>query len=350
MKQVHGRWLTAVAAVALGVLMLAAVDAGAKQDADGWLGVVIQNIDKDLQESEGLPSDEGVIITRVIDDSPAEKAGLQRGDVILKFDDRDARSVRRLTRMIEWARPGEKVNLVILRDGKEMPVVVEIGEREDDDEFFGWHGGDFDVDVPPMPDIPRIPRSPRAYTFSLGQLSGSHIGVSLYELSDQLAEQFGAKDGGALINEVFEDSPAEKAGLKAGDIIVEVDHKKVDDIDDIRKIISDKEDGEKVAIRVLRPMSNEELTVDVEVEERNTWSGVGNWRRGDDSDFRFYSRGDSRRAPRAFFWDNDEWREAMERWKDSDAMNEWRDELRKELEDLREELNDLKDELREKGY
>lgn len=345
MKLLQGKRFATVALATLAVFVLAAaIHVQAGQDADGWLGVMIQNIDEDLRLSEDLPSDDGVIITRVIDDSPAEKAGLERGDVIIKFDDREARSVRRLTRMIEWARPGETIDMVILRDGKEMPVVVEIGERDDDGEFFGWHDGDFRVH------LPDVPSPPEAYAFSLGHLSGSHIGVSLYELSDQLAEQYGANDGGALINEVLDDSPAEKAGLKAGDVIVEVDGRKVDDIRDIREVIGDKDDGEKVAVRVLRPLSNEELTVDVEVESRNTWSGVGGRHWVGDDDVRFYSRGDSRGAPHAFFWDNDEWKEAMEEWRDSDEMNEWREELREELEELRDELKDLQDEFREKGY
>ncbi len=341
MKLIQGRRFATVALATLAVFVLvAAIHVQAGQDADGWLGVMIQNIDEDLRLSENLPSDDGVIITRVIDDSPAEKAGLERGDVILKFDDREARSVRRLTRMIEWARPGEKIDMVILRDGKEMPVVVEIGEGDDDEEFFGRHHGDFRLRVP---HVPSPPSPPKAYTFSLGQLSGSHIGVSLYELSDQLAEQYGAKDGGALINEVLEDTPAEKAGLKAGDVIVEVDGRKVDDIGEIREIIGDKDDGDKVAVRVLRPLSNEELTIDVEVESRNTWSGVG------DRSWRSWSH-DRSRGPRTFFWDDDEWKKAMEEWRDSDEMNEWREELREELEDLREELKELQNEFHEKGY
>jgi len=340
------RWIPILALVPL-VLALAVVGVQAKKGENGWLGVYIQNIDRDLMESEDLPSTDGVLVTEVIDDSPAEKAGLERGDVILMYDGEDVRSVNRLTRMIERTDPGDKKELSILRDGAKDKIIVTIGEEEDDPNFSFFDGHGMWV-TPDPPDAPDEPRAPRVYNFSLGNVSTSRIGVSLFEMSDQLAEHYGATHGGALINEVMEDSPAEKAGLKAGDVIVEMDGDRVKDVDDVREAIQDKDEGDQVAVTVIR--GGKESTIDVEVEESNTWSGVG--------DHLFFSprtndiRGWSRN------WGN-EWNNEIrdnirqnlrESLRDArDANGEWRKELQEAMKELRKEMRELKKELKEKG-
>jgi serine protease Do len=299
----------------------------------GWVGIYIQGIDADLKESENLPSIEGVYVVDVLKDSPAQKAGLQKGDVILQFGDQTAKSVRGLTRDIERCKPGDAKTLVIRRDGAEKTVTVVIGKGSSAKEFFWADEGepvspsddpDFDVEVPDPPHV---------YGFSLGQLSNSRIGVSLYELSDQLAEYFGAKDGGALINEVVKDGPADKAGLQAGDVIVQVDHKPVENVADIRQRIQKKDGGDIATITVLRK-GNEERTVDVTVEESDTWSGIG--------DNRFF-----RVRPHAANRLMDDLRPAMR--KAQRAFRGSQQDLREEMDKLRQELDELRKELREKG-
>jgi hypothetical protein len=253
------------------------------------------------------------------------------------------RSVNRLTRVIERTDPGEKKELTIWRDGAEDRIIVTIGDEDDDpwSSYFGdhsWHAA---------PEPPDAPLPPHAYTFSLGNVSTARIGVSLYGLSDQLAEHFGTDHGGALINEVMEDSPAEKAGLEAGDVIVEMDGDKVGDVDDVREAIQDKEDGETVAVTVLR--DGRESTIDVEVEESNTWSGVGDHlffspRGNDVRDFRWNSHGWNREL-------RDNIRESLrESLRDArDGASEWREEMQDAIRDLRKEMRELQRELKEKG-
>lgn len=309
-----------------------------KEDADetGWLGVYIEDVDSELADEEGLPSAEGVYVNGVVDDSPAQEAGLKKGDVILKFNGQEARSVRRLTRLIEDTKPKTKVDIEILRDGDHRVLACEIGA--DDHEVWAWSDGDWDFDPPHVvvPDMPDVPSAPRAYSFSLGQLSNSYIGVGLYDMSEQLAAALGATDGGALINNVEEDSPAEKAGLKAGDVIVEIDHKKMYDTDDVRKAIQKKEDGEMVTVRVLRG-KNEDMTVDVKVESNDTWSGIGAPH--------FKLRHDNTGS---YEW-RDDMREGLSRVRKNLKENgdEWREELQEQMRELREELKALQKELRE---
>ncbi|MEW5873978.1 MAG: PDZ domain-containing protein [Candidatus Zixiibacteriota bacterium] len=334
-------WTRKAAWVAIPLAVVLIFGVGFAKTGDGYLGVYISDIDEDLQAAEDLPSTDGVMVTEVVDGSPAEEAGLKRGDVILKYGEKTVSSTRRLTRMIEWTEPGEKIALTVLRGGKESTLSATIGEDEGREmTVWSWSGDDDGpaVTIPPTPDVPM---APRAGIFSLGQVSSSRIGVSLNSLSDQLAEAYGATDGGALITEVEKDSPAEDAGLKAGDVIVEVDHKAVEDVDDIRRAISKKKEGEKVAVRVLRPLDHTDLTVDVEVEESSTWSGFGsgNWT-----------------APHVGRieipeFDTREWRSAQREYRDAmrEVRDDWREELEAEMEKLREELKELRQELREKG-
>lgn len=313
------------------------------EDETGWLGVIIDDISQRMAREEGLSSTDGVYISGVVDDSPAEKAGISEGDVIIRFDGQDIRSTRHLTRMIENTRPDTKVDIEIMRDGKQQVLVCEIGSTDDDSYGFNYNWNLFDApDVPRAPraprasrapDAPGTPRPPRAYSFSLGQLSSSYIGVGLYEMSDQLATALGATDGGALINEVEKDSPADKAGLKAGDVIVEIDHKKVSETDDIRRAIQRKKDGDVVTVRVLRGKT-EDKTVDVTVEENDTWSGMG--------------------MPRTFRMRPDnagtfEWREDLDDLKEKmrESGGEWREELQEQMRELREEMRELREKLRD---
>ena len=178
-----------------------------------------------------------------------------------------------------------------------------------------------DVDIPRAPRARHAPRAPRAYGFSTGHLSTAHIGVSLYELSEQLADTYDVK-GGALINEVVEDSPAEEAGLKAGDVIVKMDGKRVDDISEIREAIQDKDEDETIGVTVLRDGS--EKTFDVGIEESNTWTGIGvpgvrafSWttrEHDDDND-----------------WDDDDWEDYRDARRDyRDSYKDWGDDWRGE--------------------
>lgn len=329
----------AIAQSAANPFYFQATDKEDEDDASGWLGVYIDEVDKTLAEEENLPSDNGVYVSGVIDDSPAEDAGLEEGDVILKFNGESVNSVRRLTRLIEATKPKTKVDIEIFRDGAQRVLACEIGADDSEVWVFGDDTG-FDpphVVVPRAPRAPDAPRTPRAYSFSLGQLSNSYIGVGLYDMSDELAAVMGATDGGALINKVEDDSPAEKAGLKAGDVIVEIDHKKVYDTDDVRKAIQRKKEGEVATVRVLRGKT-EDKTVDVVVESNDTWSGIG-------APERFHVRPDN--AGMLEWRDNLHDNLGMMRRNLKEDGAEWREELEAELKELREELKELRNELRD---
>ena len=155
----------------------------------------------------------------------------------------------------------------------------------------------------------------------------------MQDLTEQLGEYFGVKHGeGVLITEADKDEPAYEAGLRAGDVIVEVDGEKIDDVDELRDEISDKDEGDKVEIKIIRDRQPKKFTV--EVEKGKEWS--------DDHlkglDKLKVLRGDIH-TPGAL-WEEKEFREHEE------GLSEELEELREELEELREELEELKEELR----
>jgi S1-C subfamily serine protease len=290
-----------------------------KESARGWLGVYVQDITEELKEAMDLKSEEGVLVRDVVEDSPADEAGIREEDVILVFDKKKVDDSDELIRVVREASPGDKVNLMIVREGKEKSVSVILGKVPKDKlhvlEYSPEH------------------KKFKTYSYGFSAFSGVRIGVKVQDLNEQLGEYFGIKDGeGALITEVDEDGPAHEAGLKAGDVIVEVDGKKIEDVDELRDEISDKDEGENVEIKVIRDRQPKEFTV--EVEEAEEWS-LGHLKGLDNLKVLPPDV-----ALPGFLWEEKKLREH------EDEFSEELEGLKEELEKLKEELNDLRKELR----
>jgi serine protease Do len=228
-----------------------------------YLGVRTEDITSENAAKYNLSEPRGVGIVKVIENSPAAKAGLREGDVILKFEGESVKGTRKLTRLIEEVAPDQKASLLILRGGAEQEIVVTIGKRETQSIFrqYGAPNGGFEIVPPtgfprfPLPDgnfeMRRLPseKGIEAYVWSG---TGRRLGVSVTPLTRQLADYFGVADGkGLLIEEVREASPAAKAGLQAGDIILEVDGASVATQSELTRALNKKSEGE-VAVTILR--------------------------------------------------------------------------------------------------
>lgn len=223
-----------------------------KSSGDAWLGVYTQNVDRSLMRKLDLTTRDGEVVTDVVSDSPADKAGFEEDDVIIAVDNTKIDDETELGDIIADRDPGDKVSITLLRDGKEKQILVALGDREDFDE----------------PRISSGHASPKAWVFSGRSKSYGHIGVSLTGLNSQLGSYFGIERGkGVLINEVSKGSPAEAAGVKAGDVIVGIDNDDVADIEDAIEFIRDKEEGDKISVSLIR--DRKPLTVTVEVEEES---------------------------------------------------------------------------------
>ena len=269
----------------------------------GWLGVTIKSVNEDVKEDWELSVDKGVLVTYVIDDSPADEAGIKKGDVILKYE---GRSVRYSDELIEYVRktpPGEKAKIEIDRNGKSKKFEVEIEKNRRRVVIDRFGDGD------------------HGFTFYSDDNESGFLGVDMYDLTDGLREYFDVEDDeGVLIVNVIEDSPAEKAGFKSGDIIVKVDKRVIEDSDDLRKAISKHEPDEKVKIEYIRNKKKSSKTVKLGERE-------------DFNDFNIRIFRDRHFSPQGnFYFDSDKMKELHI------EMNRLSREIRIDLEDSMEGL------------
>ncbi|MGD9560672.1 MAG: PDZ domain-containing protein [Pyrinomonadaceae bacterium] len=243
----------------------------------GYLGVRTEEISKDNFGTYALAEVKGVGIESVVADSPAQAAGLQKGDVIVRLNGEEVTSARKLSRLVGEIAPDHQARLIVLRGGSEREITVTVGKNpglKSANGAFQWSGPLEDFDIPGLEDLPNLrslpriesiplppgaPNAPMAWSFG----SSRQIGVGISMLTKQLADHFGVA-GGALINNVRADSPAAKAGLKAGDIIVEADGKMIDGSFDLVRAIREKKDG-SIALTFVRDGNRQ--TVNVTPEE-----------------------------------------------------------------------------------
>jgi membrane-associated protease RseP (regulator of RpoE activity) len=361
-KTLRNGWPLAALALAAIVAVSSVPPAGHAQSTGGaWLGVTTQDLDDDLREGIDYTG-RGVLVARVIADSPADRAGIRKGDVIVSLNSRTVDTPEDLVREVRAATPGQRVSLRIVRDGDTITETVTLGDRDDsrDDE---WRS---EVPAPPAPPAapaPRTPRAPRApaapddddddrtmrwhsfdsdglarlheledlpgfrgFEFNNGSgftmLGRGRLGVRVEDLNDDLASYFQVPGGkGALVVEVLDDTPAERAGLKAGDVITRVGDTAVDGTNDLQRAVRSEEGS--VSVTVVRKGASRSFEADLGDAPRV---------------MRLRDREGAR--PRV---------QVRPRSGDRVTVRGERDELRRELEQLREELRQLRRELREEG-
>lgn len=229
-----------------------------------YLGVVTTEVTRENMGRYNLREPRGVAITRVSEDSPAARAGLRAGDVILRFDNEPVTTHNKLQRLISEAAPEQSVRLGISRNGAEQEVTVTVGRRKN------AYQGVFE-NFPSQQGAEQARRALddlRVNQGSIGFFTGRRIGINTTQLTKQLADYFGVREGhGLLVTSVAENSPAARAGLKAGDVITEVDGEKVESSGDLARAINRKNEG-AVNLRVIRERNS--MTVSVTPEKRET--------------------------------------------------------------------------------
>jgi membrane-associated protease RseP (regulator of RpoE activity) len=245
-----------------------------------YLGVQTKEVSKENMAQFGLNEVRGVAIEKVLENSPAAKAGLMNNDVIVRFNGEEVTSVRKLTRLIGEVAPDHTAKITVLRNGAERDFDVTMGKREVP-QFFD---GNFKFEnFPPLATIPEMPNfpkgelpqlkefpqtnesSPKAFVFTTG--SNRQIGIGVTGLTKQLGDYFGVAEGkGLLINSVRENSPAAKAGLRAGDIIVEIEGKEVKGNGDLIRAINEKKEGD-VTLTIIRDKNRQTISVTPEVSK-----------------------------------------------------------------------------------
>jgi len=271
-------WAVTLAVLAL-VALAAAGPAAAKDEkeapAKAWLGVTLADVDADMAEAMDVPQGEGALINDVIADSPAEEAGLEDGDVVVRFDDRRVGDASALSRAVRDAKPGDRVRVLVLRDGREKELQVTLGEAKERERIVIREDGPLKLRLKGLEGLRNLgdgnvwvfgdkEGGPHPFTWVMRGEPRAWMGVELGQLSEQLGGYFGVDDGeGALVQEVVIGSPAEKAGLKAGDVIVRVGDEDVEEPADVIAALEDAEPGDTVEVAVVRDRASRTLRVEL---------------------------------------------------------------------------------------
>jgi serine protease Do len=245
----------------------------------GRLGVSLEDVASEDAAKQGLAGERGARVKDVHAGSPAEKAGIEQGDVIVRFDGESVRSVRQLARLVRETPPGRKVEVEVSRAGatQKLSATIEEGRRRAMFGDFGLGDGDLEIQLPEPPEPPEPPAPPalsrmprfrwdggKLRTLSLIDRGPRKLGIQYQEISGQLARYFKLDgDAGVLVTEVDADGPAGKAGLKAGDVVVKAGGDVVRDGGDLRDALSRAEPGSELKLTVQRDGKPTELGVKV---------------------------------------------------------------------------------------
>jgi serine protease Do len=177
----------------------------------GWLGVSVQDIDDNLAEYFNLPNKEGVIVAKVLPDSPAQKGGLKEGDIIRRFDNKNVQDLKSLLRIVSRTEVGKNVTIRVVRDREEIPVSVKIGERPS--------GIEDDVSKP--------------------EDENTWRGLEVANITADIARRYRIDQiSGIIVIDVESGTPAHEAGIEPGDIIDRINNKPLSNTDEFHSIVS----------------------------------------------------------------------------------------------------------------
>ena len=233
-------------------------------DGSGWLGVETHEVTADKAKELKLSAERGVVLGRIVPDSPAAKAGLKENDVVTEINGQRVEGAAQFRRMIHEIPAGRSIQLTVWRDGRTQAISATLGKSEERHHAMKMvtpSPGTFAFRMPEIPEIPTM-------EWNGGMLAGGQprLGIDAEDLSGQLGAFFGAPDGeGILVRDVNSGSPAEKAGVKAGDVITSLNGERIRTVGDLREKLSAKrEDKDRtVKLGVLRNKSEISLTVEL---------------------------------------------------------------------------------------
>jgi len=231
--------------------------AGGGPMSGSFLGVGVAEVSSARARSLNLREEYGVEITHVDADSPADKAGLKSGDVVQQYNGQRVEGIEQFQRLVRETPAGRTVKLEVVRNGASQTLTATIASRkakmyQGAKEFFGPGG----IDLPEIqiPDIPQLSTSWRT----------AILGVEAESLGEQLATYFGVKEG-VLVRAVLKGSAAEKAGIKAGDVITKIDQTTVTTVGEISSAVRSAHAKKSFPVQVMR--DHHEMSIMVTLDE-----------------------------------------------------------------------------------
>ena len=226
------------------------------EEGGSWLGVETSEVSSDNAKELKLPSERGAVLGRIAPDSPASKSGLRENDVVTEVNGQPVEGAMQFRRMIREIPAGRNVQLTVWRDGHTQKINVTLGKAEElrrnMTRVTPGMPGTFAFrmpEMPPMPDLPEVAEIPDMPSMDWNGpiLYAGHprLGIDAEDLNGQLGSFFGAPDGeGILVRSVNSGSPAEKAGVKAGDVITSLNGERIRSVGDLRQKLA-AQHGEK---------------------------------------------------------------------------------------------------------
>ncbi len=203
----------------------------------GWLGVLIQEVSKELAESFGLKKPQGALVAQVLEDSPAEKAGLRTGDVIIAYEGQEIKFSSELPHMVGRTRVGDTATLKVFREGKEKSIKVQIGELPSNEQVAS-----------------KGPGKPNTQS--------NRLGVRVKPLEKKAREELKI-EGGVSVVEVTQ-GPARAAGIRAGDVIARLNNQSFKTVDEFEKLVKDLPDNKAIPALIIRQGSPSFIVIKID--------------------------------------------------------------------------------------
>jgi serine protease Do len=233
-------------------------------DGSSWLGVETHEVTADKAKELKLPAERGVVLGKIVPDSPAAKAGLKENDVLTEINGQRVEGAAQFRRMIHEIPAGRTIQLTVWRDGRMQTISATLGKSEQSRHAMKMMTPTPGTFAFRMPEIPEIPSMEWNGSLLLG--GQPRLGIDAEDLSGQLGAFFGAPDGeGILVREVNSGSPAEKAGVKAGDVITSLNGERIRTVGELREKLSAKRDEKDRTVKLGMLRNKSEISLNVEL-------------------------------------------------------------------------------------
>jgi len=213
----------------------------------GWLGVGVSEVNAAKVKELKLPAERGVVLGKIVPESPAAKAGLKENDVVTEINGQRVEGTEQFRRMIREIPSGRTAQLTVWRDGHSQNVNVTVGKSDTRHAQTMVSPGTFAFHVPEMPQLKGLMD---IAPFGMGR---TRLGIDAEDLEGDFGRYFGAPEGeGVLVRGVFGDMPAAKAGLQVGDVITSVDGDRIRSVGELREKLVEKKSEKSIKLGVIR--------------------------------------------------------------------------------------------------